>query len=341
MKVKWIEIGLFIILIILILFDLCIGTTKIPFEKIGKYLTFQLNTEDSSFMLIHEIRYPRIVAAIAAGIGISISGLLMQTFFKNPLAGPYVMGISAGSSLGVALFIMAFPVLQFIFPEQFLIVGVSGFAVLGAMVFMLIIYFVSLRLNQSLTVLIAGILLGTAANAIINLLQYSAGALELKSFVLWNMGNIYNTPALTSWGVIIAEICSLFILLIYSKHFDIWLMGDEQAFSLGISQKQFTFIVFIITSFLTGLVTAFYGPIAFIGLISPHVARILIKTNVHSKLFVITLLTGVILMLLSDIIVQILARISNGSLMPLNTITSLIAIPLLAYLFIKKKELWM
>jgi len=341
MKAKWIEIGLFILLFILVLLDLCIGTTEIPLGKIGQYLTFQLNTSDPAFTLIHEIRYPRILAAIAAGIGISVSGLLMQTFFKNPLAGPYVMGISAGSSLGVALFIMAFPVLQFIFPGQFLTFGVSGFAVIGAVIFMLIIYFVSLRLNQSLTVLIAGILLGTAANAVINLLQYSAGALELKSFVLWNMGNIYNTPVLTSWVVIIAGICSLLILLIFSNRFDIWLLGDEQAFSLGVSKKQFTFIVFIITSLLTGLVTAFYGPIAFIGLISPHIGRILIKTNVHAKLFVVTALTGIILMLLSDIIVQLMAWISSGSLMPLNTITSLIAIPLLAYLFIKKKELWM
>lgn len=341
MKTKWIEIELFFFLFIMALVDLCIGTTNIPIQKILQYITFQLNTSDVSFTLLHKIRYPRILAATAAGIAISVSGILMQTFFKNPLAGPYVMGISAGSSLGVALFIMAFPVLQLFFNEHFLSFGISGFAIFGAVIFMLIIYFISLRLNQSLTVLIAGILLGTAANALINLLQYSAGTMELKSFVLWNMGNIYNTSALTSWVVIIAGIFSLFILLIFSKRFDIWLLGEEQAFSLGINKKQFTFIVFFITSILTGLVTAFYGPIAFIGLISPHIGRILIKTNVHAKLFIVTASIGMILMLLSDIIVQLIALISSGSLVPLNTITSLIAIPLLTYLFIKKKELWM
>lgn len=330
-----------ILLFILIILDIALGTSYIPFSKIARFLIFKLPTSDEHFLILNTIRLPRILAAIASGICISTGGLLMQTFFKNPLAGPYVLGISSGATLGVAFFIMSYPLLQSILPDNLISIGISGFAILGALMFMLIIFFISLRIQQSLTILIAGILLGTTANALINVIQYSSGNLELKSFVLWNMGNINNTDTAASAGVIGTGILILFTLLYFSKWFDIWLMGEEQATSLGINKNQFTFIAFASTAILTGLSTAYFGPIAFVGLISPHIARILLKTNIHLKLIPTTTLIGICLMLLADILLQLFAMAYSGALLPLNTVTSLLSVPLLVYLFLKKRELWM
>jgi len=206
---------------------------------------------------------------------------------------------------------------------------------------MFIIFLVSLQIQQSLTVLIAGLLLGTFANAITTLLQYGAGSIELKSFVLWNMGNINNTPTLISVIILLIGISSLILLWLNAKKFDIWLIGEEQATSLGLQKKAFMFLTFGITSLLTGLSTAYYGPIAFVGLITPHIARTLFTSNLHKTIFVATVLIGVLMLLLADIILQLLAQFFDGAFVPLNTITSLLSLPLLLFLFFKKRELWM
>lgn len=341
MRSKSIFIILSTTLLLLLLIDFSLGTSLIPISKIAHFLSFKLSSSDEHYLILNTIRLPRILAVVASGICISLSGLLMQTFFKNPLAGPYVLGISSGATLGAAVFIMSYPFLQSILPESVIAFGISGFAILGAMFFMLIIFLVSLRIQESLTVLIAGILLGTTANALINLIQYSSGSLELKSFVLWNMGNINNTFASISMGIIFIGLFCIIILIYFSKWFDIWVIGEVQASSLGINKNKFTFITFAITATLTGLSTAFYGPIAFIGLISPHIARIITNTNIHLKLIPTTLLVGICLLLIADILLQFFAIIFSGALLPLNTITSLLSAPILVYFFIKKRELWM
>jgi len=341
MNSKFIFYILSILTLLLVFLDISLGTSIIPLSKIVHFLTLQLPSSDEHFLILNTIRLPRILAAVASGICISTGGLLMQTFFKNPLAGPYVLGISSGATLGVGVFIMSYPFLQSFLPERFISIGISGFAILGAVIFMIIIFLVSLRIQQSLTVLIAGILLGTTANAIINVIQYSTGSLELKSFVLWNMGNINNTDSVVSLSIISIGIFSIITLLYFSKWFDIWLIGEEQATSLGLNKNRFTFIVFTTTAILMGLSTAYFGPIAFIGLISPHIARILLKTNIHAYLIPATTLIGICLMLLADILLQLFAVTFSGALLPLNTVTSLLSAPLLIYLFLKKRELWM
>lgn len=341
MRTKSIFIILSTTLFFLLLIDFSLGTSLIPISKIIHFLSFQLSASDEHYLILNTIRLPRLLAIVASGICISLSGLIMQTFFKNPLAGPYVLGISSGATLGAAVFIMSYPFLQLIFPESIIAFGISGFAVLGAMFFMLIIFFISLRIQQSLTVLIAGILLGTTANALINLIQYSSGSLELKSFVLWNMGNINNTNSSISMVIIFIGLFCIIILTNFSKWFDIWLIGEVQASSLGINKNIFTFVTFAITATLTGLSTAFYGPIAFIGLISPHIARILTNTNIHLKLIPATILVGINLLFIADILLQLFALAFSGAILPLNTITSLLSAPLLVYFFIKKRELWM
>jgi len=324
-------------IVLFALFNFTLGTADISYDKILNFFTGTLSHTDVAFTVLRDLRLPRVLAAIASGMTLSIAGLLMQTYFRNPLAGPYVLGITSGASLGVAFFIIASNFIGYYLSDSLLVIGVSGFAFIGTLVFMFIIYLVSLTLQQSVTVLIAGILLGTFANAMVTFLQNIANGLQLQTFVYWNMGSLNNTNLYYSLSILLIGLFSLIFLLFNSRQFDLWLIGEEQSQSSGLSKKTFTWVVFGITSLLTGLTTAYFGPIAFVGLISPHIARILFKTQLHSQLFLYTAFIGIFLMLLSDSLLQLFFFAQ----LPLNTITSLLSLPILALLFLKKKELWM
>ncbi len=324
-------------LIGLILIDFSMGSTYIPFSDVFHFLIFKLDTQNEYYTILSQLRLPRVLSAIAASICLSISGLLMQNYFRNPLAGPYVLGISSGASLGVATFILSGNFLNNPLTEWFIHIGISGAAILGSMTFLLVIFFISLRLQNSVSVLIAGILLGTAANAIISFLQNISSGLQLQSFVYWNMGSLQNASSQTSFIILIVTIICLVVLLKFSSWLDLWLTGDEQAKSAGVSQKYYSLLTFSITSLLIGLSTAFYGPVAFVGLISPHVARMIFQTQIHKRFLIYTTLIGIFVMLIADIILQLFAFTN----LPLNTVISLLSLPVLVYLFIKKKELWM
>ncbi len=329
------------IIVVLMLLDLYAGTTSVSFNKIIRFLSCRLIPQQADYLILSTIRLPRMLSAVAAGLCLSMSGLLMQSFFRNPLAGPYVLGISSGASLGAAFFIMGFSALHVTLPSSILHSGIAGFSILGAAFFMYVIFILSLRMNNSLSVLISGILLGTAANAIITLFQYTSNDIQLRSFIFWNMGSISNASTITGIVLILTSVVLLIFLTYRSKSFDVWLLGEEHAQSLGLNINVFTFMVFLITAILTGLSTAYFGPIAFIGLIAPHIARLIFKTNIHQWLFLTTSMIGIILMLLSDILLQGYASLFQSSMLPLNTVISLLSLPIWAYLFIKKKELWM
>lgn len=330
-----------LVTLFLIFLNINLGASYIPLKKIILFFTNKLSTVDTDYLIISQIRIPRIIAAISSGICLSLSGLFMQTYFKNPLAGPYVLGISSGASLFVAFYILAFSFLNNVLPSWFSNLGFSFFAISGSIFFMFLIYLISLRLKQLLTILIAGILLGSIANALITLLQYIAGAEELKAYILWNMGSIYQTSTTTS---IIIIIIALFLMLLSFKKafwFDIWLLGEDQAKTMGISIRLFNILIFLFTAILTGLSTAFYGPIAFIGLLSPHIARMTFKTALHKILIPATAITGIFLVILTDTFIQLLVGLTSSTLIPFNTMASLLSIPLLGYLLYQKKELWM
>ncbi|MCX7862464.1 MAG: iron ABC transporter permease [Bacteroidales bacterium] len=326
-----------VILLCLALLDFSLGSIYIPFHEIIKFLTFQMSSQHEFYEILNQLRLSRVLSAMASGICLSLSGLLMQNYFRNPLAGPYVLGITSGAGLAVAIFIMASNVLYPSISTWFVFAGVSGSAIFGSLSFMIIIFLVSLRLQHSTSVLIAGILLGTAANAIISFLQHITSGLQLQAFIYWNMGSLYNADSITSIVILIISFISIVILLRFSHWLDLWLTGDEQAINFGVSKTSFTLLIFTITSVLIGLATAFYGPIAFVGLISPHIARMIFQTQLHFRLIIFSSFTGIYLMLIADILMQLMAHTN----MPLNTIISLLSLPILSYLFIKKKELWM
>ncbi len=332
-----VKIGILITgILLLAFFDFSLGSVTISWNDLFSFFTGKLSADDTSYNILQNIRLPRVLAAIASGFCLSLAGLMMQSYFRNPLAGPYVLGITSGAGLGVALFIMASHLIGLYLPETFQLIGISGFAFAGTLVFMLIIYLASLRLQHSVSVLIAGILMGTFANALITFLQNIANGFQLQSFVYWNMGSLSNANLSYSFITLVIALISFIILLSNARSFDLWIIGEEQSQSCGLSKKSFTWMVFVLTSVLAGVTTAFYGPIAFVGLISPHIARMIFKTQLHSKLIIYSATTGIYLMLVSDIILQWL----YFAQLPLNTITSLLSLPILAYIFIRKKELW-
>jgi len=327
---------LIIIILVLSIIDLLNGSVKISFNDAINLL---INKSDNNSLntIFFDIRIPRIITAILSGIALSISGLLMQTLFRNPLAGPYVLGISSGAGLGVALSVMGFSA----FGLNFIEVAGSGGSILAACLgsgfFMFLIFVISLKIKDVMTLLVAGMLLGSAASAIINLFQFVSSEQSLKLFVIWTMGSLTNTTwqqlALMSFTILIGVLISIFI----AYPLNVWLLGDDNAKSSGININKIRNLLFISATLLTGSVTAFCGPLAFIGIAAPHIARLIFKTSNHKLLIPLSAIIGVIMLLIADILTQLPF---TNFLIPINTTTSLLGVPIVLWIVLKGKKMW-
>lgn len=337
-KYNKILIIIFSIVIILILsaIDLLNGSVKINLNDIINLITN--NTENNNLHTIFfDIRIPRILTAVLSGIALSVSGLLMQTLFRNPLAGPYVLGISSGAGLGVALSVMGFSAFGFNFIE---ILGSSGTilaACLGSGIFMFFIFLISLKIKDVMTLLVAGMLLGSAAGAIINLFQYVSSEQSLKLFVIWTMGSLSNTTWQQLELMSITIFIGLFISIIIAYPLNIWLLGNDNAKSSGININKIRNLLFISATLLAGSVTAFCGPLAFIGIAAPHIARIISKTSDHKFLIPFSAFTGIAMLLIADILTQLPF---TNFILPINTTTSLLGVPIVLWIVLKGKKMW-
>ena len=295
----------FLMVVALLMVDLQIGSVSIPFSRLIKLL-FLKNDNSIEWMTFHYFRLPRVFSAFLAGIALSVSGLQMQTVFRNPLAGPYVLGISSGASLGVALVVLGF---TSYFGSNIFNVD-SGWLLIiaawtGAAAVLILILLVSMKTKDIMTILIFGIMLGSGISAIISILQYFSGEPALKAFVIWTMGSVNSvTPEqlpLLLTGFIPGMLLSLFII----KPSDAVLLGEEYAKTMGVRIIRYRIIVFTSTSLLTGTITAFCGPIGFIGIAIPHICRIVFNTSKHAVLLSGSILLGASSLLLSDIISQL------------------------------------
>jgi iron complex transport system permease protein len=288
-------------------------------------------------MIIREFRLPKAITAVLAGVSLSASGLLMQTIFRNPLAGPYVLGISAGASLGVAILILG---VSFI-PGIVITSSVESWGGilagwLGAAIILFVILIVTVRIRDIMTILILGIMFGSATSALVSILQYFSPKSELKSYVIWTMGNlggVSNEQLLILTPVILT---GLLIPLVILKPLNVILMGENYAKTLGVNVRRVQVLVFISTSVLAGSITAFCGPVGFIGIAVPHITRMIYKSSDHRVLFPGVLISGAIIMLVSDIISKWPA--SNLTL-PLNSVTALIGIPVVIYVILKSRKI--
>ncbi|MFN7302469.1 MAG: FecCD family ABC transporter permease [Bacteroidota bacterium] len=286
--------------------------------------------EDQAQLLLLEFRLPAAVMALLAGAGLALAGLLMQTAFRNPLAGPYVLGISSGSSLGVALVVLA----GFWFDGgSDLPLPMRSLAAMAGAFAMMLLNLSAMKLLQTpATLLVFGILLGHFIGAFTELLQYTSGGESLKRYLLWGMGTLqvagWLPQALCALGVVLA----LLWALPRAAAMDVYALGDVYARSMGLSVLAFRRSMLLLAAVLAGLITAVCGPLSFVGLIIPHAARLLAGTGKHQRLLPYTVLCGMLFMLL----VHVLSGLSwLGSQLPVNIVCSILGAPLIGWLLFR------
>jgi len=310
---------------LLFVFNLSMGESFISPQEL-----FQNLFSDSKInLIIINFRLPKALTAILVGVALSVSGLLMQTLFRNPIAGPYVLGISSGASLGVSIVIMGAGLTGIAFISNIsILVG----ALIGSIGMMLLLLSILRFVKDIMTLLIVGVMFGTFTASLSAILQYFSPSFQVKSFVLWTLGNLSTVSYSQLWIMFILIILSLILVLYSLKGLNILLLGSDNLSNFGINKRQLQISILISTAILTGVVTAFCGPIGFVGIIVPHFSRMLIKTSDHIKLLPITALLGASLMLLSDILTQIPP---NGMVLPINSVTAFVGIPFILWVLLK------
>jgi iron complex transport system permease protein len=332
LTIKFILLSVF--LIFLGLLDLLSGSIQISVSDIFNYI-FSSNTESEFYLLLKEFRFPRMSMAILAGASLSISGLIMQTLFRNPLAGPDILGISSGASLGVAIVVLGGSYLfgnHFYHASNYITLIAAG---IGAASILGLILIISYKLRDILSILIIGILLAGIISAIVNILQYFATGINVKSFVVWTMGSL---TASSSKDLLLASpIILIFVLLAFSlsKNLNLMLLGENFAKTMGVNIKLLRILSFTIVSILTGVITVYCGPIGFVGIAVPHISRWIFNTSNHFVLIPATALLGGIFMLCGDILSNLFT--SNGNL-PINAITAILAAPFIIWVVFKNKR---
>ena len=288
---------------------------------------FDYSENNLSELVIREIRIPRVCIALIAGAALSVAGMLMQTLFQNPLAGPYVLGINSGASLLVALGILSGSV--FLSSE----IGLIGSALLGAFIFGIFILFTASFLRNQIGLLLFGVMLGSFVSAIITILELSSEAESLKSFAMWSMGSLNGVTIeqlpIICIAFILGSVASLFLV----NPLNILVLGEEECRLMGYNVKRLRLMIVFITALYTGLITAFCGPVAFVGLAIPNLTRMLFKTQDHKLLLFANLMFGALFLLGCDILIQVM---SAWVLIPINALTSLIGAPFVIYILIRK-----
>lgn len=284
--------------------------------------------EDQKIQLIfREIRFPRTVMAILAGAALAISGLLLQTFLNNPLAGPSILGITSGSSLFVALTLLSG--VGFFTTE----IGVTVSALLGALCFSLLILFFSFFVKSQVSLLLVGMMLGAFTSALISILQLTSQANELKVFTLWSFGSLQQVSFHQLGFITLFFILGTFALVWIIKPLNLLVLGEKNAQILGLNLKGIRILIILVSSLFTGLITAFCGPISFIGLAVPNITKMLFKTQNHVVLILGSMLIGAFVLLLCDLVIIYL---ESYIAIPLNGITSLLGAPIVVWIILKK-----
>ena len=324
-------------LVLLLLLNISLGSVSIPIKDVFNSLIDGNSSKETWDYIIINYRLPKAITAIIVGIGLSVSGLLMQTLFRNPLAGPDVLGLSSGASLGVATIVMGATFL----PMGLSAVLLSSYGIilassLGSFLVLLAVLAVSQRLRDTMAILIVGLMFASLTSAIVGTLTYFSTAEQLQKFTFWSMGNLGNL----SWSSIgILSICvtiGLLLSLISIKPLNALLLGENYARSLGMNYKRTRLIIIIATSILAGSITAYSGPIAFIGLAVPHIAKLVFQTSNHTILFWATLLLGAIIMLICDSISQLPG---SDLTLPINAVTSIFGAPIVIWLLVRKRKM--
>ena len=314
--------------VVLFVVDICVGSVAISFNDVVKTLLGGGSEEMRSIVL--DIRLVRAIVAILAGAALSVSGLQMQVLFRNPLAGPYVLGVSAGASLGVALFLLGAPLMGFVLSPTLQSIGTAGAAWIGSAVVLLLVVALSRRIKDIMVMLILGIMLSSGVGAVVEILQYFSNEASLKSYVVWTMGSLGDVTANQLAMLAPVVVAGLAMAVATIKPMNMLLAGERYAASMGLNISRTRTLVLLSTTLLAGTVTAFCGPIGFVGIAVPHIARMLFRSADHRILLPGTILAGVVMLLVGDIVAKYFA-------LPINTITALMGIPIVIYIVTRKR----
>jgi len=333
--------NVFIIISIVVLLcfvtNISLGSVLIPwFDTLSSLVGGSVDKESWKHIIIN-YRLPKAITAVIVGSGLGVSGLLMQTLFRNPLAGPFVLGISSGASLGVAILILGSSLIGG--TTALILVSNWGLvlaASMGSVLVLFIVMLVSIRVRDTMAILIIGLMFGSITAAIVSILSYFAPAEQLQRYIFWGFGSLGNLSwidlLIFSGIIMIGMVLAIFAI----KPLNTLLLGENYARSLGLNIKKSRFLIIIATGLLAGSITAFAGPIAFIGLAVPHLTRQLFHTSNHKTLIPAVILLGSIIMLICDTIAQLPG---TEFTLPINAITSLIGAPVVIWLLVRKRKM--
>lgn len=325
------------LLVICFFVNLSLGSVTIPPKEIFKSLIGDIDNESWQY-IIQNYRLPKAFTAILVGSGLGISGLLMQTLFRNPLAGPFVLGISSGASLGVALVILG----SGFFGGIFTTLLISKWSVviaasLGSLSVLMAVMMVSHKVRDTMAILIIGLMFGSITSAVVSVLSYFSSAEQLQQYIFWGFGSLGNLSWNELFIFFLIYVSGILMAITSIKGLNTLLLGENYAKSLGLNIKQIRLVIIIATSLLAGTITAFAGPIAFIGLAIPHMTRQVFHTSNHKILFPAIFLFGAIVMLICDSIAQLP---TSDYTLPINAITSLVGAPVVIWLLVRKRKMF-
>ena len=313
---------------VLFVVDIAVGSVAIPLSEVVSALFGNGSAEVRS--IIVDIRLVRAVVAVLAGVALSVSGLEMQVLFRNPLAGPYVLGVSAGASFGVALFLLGAPIFGIAISPAIQSIGTAGAAWIGAAVVLMMVVALSRRIKDIMVILILGMMLSSGVGAVVEIMQYFSNEASLKSYVVWTMGSLGDVTATQLWVIVPVILAGLSMAVATIKPMNMLLAGERYAASMGLNISRSRTLILASTTLLAGTVTAFCGPVGFVGIAVPHIARMLFRSADHRILVPATILSGVVMMLVGDILAKYFV-------LPINTITALMGIPIVVYIVMRKR----
>ena len=318
-------------IVALFVVDLAIGSTSIAIGEVWAALTGG-ECDEAMRDIVLKIRLIKAVMALLAGAALAVSGLQMQTLFRNPLAGPYVLGVSSGASFGVALFLLGAPLLGLASSPTLQLLGTAGAAWIGSGLILLLVMALSRRIKDIMVILILGMMVGSAIGAVVEILQYLSDENALKSFVVWTMGSLGDVTASQLQLVVPTVVVGLMLAVVLIKPLNLLLLGENYARTMGLNITRSRRMLFASTTLLAGTVTAFCGPIGFVGLAVPHLARMTFASADHRVLIPASMMTGAVVMLVCDIASKSLA-------LPINTVTALIGIPIVIFVVIRNRSI--
>lgn len=329
---------LIVSIVVFLVLNLLLGTVKIP---VGDVIDILIGAKSDNRIwtnIVMKSRLPQSLTAMMAGAGLGVSGLLMQTVFRNPLAGPSVLGISSGASLGVACVVLLSGSIGGVALSKLGVIGevtITLSAIIGSLLIMALIAFVAQKVRGNVTLLIMGVMIGYIANAIIGVLKFFSAEEDIRAYVIWGLGSFSRVSGGQTWVFIVLMLIILPLAFFMIKTLNLLLLGDSYARNLGLNIKRARLLVIGCSGILVAVVTAYCGPIVFLGLAVPHICRGLFHTSNHATILPASLLGGASLALLCNLIARLPGF--EGAL-PVNSVTALVGAPVVMWVLFNKRR---